>query len=685
MNSDVVLLRGGLDMVTPPMAVAPGMALVSSNYEPGEGGYRRMGGYERLDGRPKPSLATYQILHFDTGSVAITAGQTLAGDPSLATAVALANAVVTAGTYVGGDAVGYVAVGAVTGLWAGGDDVEVGASPVAEFVSLETGLAPTDEEHAAYTAAEVARRRQSITAVTGSGAVRGVWIYAGSIWAFRDNAGGTAGVMFKATASGWTAQSFGERVAFTAGATEFIEGETLTQGGVTALIRRVVVQTGIWDGTATGYIVISGRAGGNYAAGAATSATGAGTLSGAQTAITLPPGGFYRCTNHNFYGPASSRRMYFVNGVGHAHEWDGTVLTPIIVPGLPTTYPTHVGELSNHLFLGYAGGGVMFSDIGEPLEYTSTGGSGQLSFGDDITEFIEHAQTSLVIGGKGRIGYVTGTDADTFQFPIITDAAGMKEHSAAQVFQPVYIDARGVRDLSATDTFGNWRAGSVSQMVAPLFEAMNRAGTQPAAAIQVKTRDQYRVFFDDGSGLFVYFGRKTPEIMPFSVPFTITCACSGEISGDEVLLAGDDEGYVFELDAGTSFDGSDIDAAVRIHFNDVKRPQVNKRFHSADTGVAAREPVTIGVGASFDGESGAYPEKVEQSVAVAGGGAFWNQASWDEFYWSAPINGRVQVRLDGGGQSCSLVYVSSSAIDPGHVLTDVMVPWTQRAFRRIGV
>jgi len=42
------------------------------------------------------------------------------------------------------------------------------------------------------------------SAVTGSGKVLGVWVFGGVVYAFRNNVGGTACVMYKATSSGWT-------------------------------------------------------------------------------------------------------------------------------------------------------------------------------------------------------------------------------------------------------------------------------------------------------------------------------------------------------------------------------------------------------------------------------------------------------------------------------------------------
>lgn len=70
------------------------------------------------------------------------------------------------------------------------------------------------------------RRRALIQKPTGSGAVRGVWLFDGELYAFRDNAGATLSGMFKATTAGWSAVSLGERINFQAGTAAFAEGET---------------------------------------------------------------------------------------------------------------------------------------------------------------------------------------------------------------------------------------------------------------------------------------------------------------------------------------------------------------------------------------------------------------------------------------------------------------------------
>ena len=83
-------LEGGLDLLTPAIALPAGKCFDAQNYEPEiTGGYRRVDGYERYDGRASPSAATYWILPL-TSTGAIAVGDTITGNTSGATAVVLA-------------------------------------------------------------------------------------------------------------------------------------------------------------------------------------------------------------------------------------------------------------------------------------------------------------------------------------------------------------------------------------------------------------------------------------------------------------------------------------------------------------------------------------------------------------------------------------------------------------------
>src|SRR5690348_481274 len=92
-------LGGGLNLVTPAIALPPGNVIASSNYEPGPRGYGRVDGYERFDGQPKPSAATYYTIAYGSGTAKISKGDTVTGATSGATGTALVDQIVASGSY----------------------------------------------------------------------------------------------------------------------------------------------------------------------------------------------------------------------------------------------------------------------------------------------------------------------------------------------------------------------------------------------------------------------------------------------------------------------------------------------------------------------------------------------------------------------------------------------------------
>ena len=71
-QTEAFALQGGLDLVSPALNLAPGNLIDSVNFEPDvNGGYRRMYGFERMDGRPAPSAASYwNVVCTITGTIA---------------------------------------------------------------------------------------------------------------------------------------------------------------------------------------------------------------------------------------------------------------------------------------------------------------------------------------------------------------------------------------------------------------------------------------------------------------------------------------------------------------------------------------------------------------------------------------------------------------------------------------
>lgn len=690
-RQQIVLLRGGLDIVSPPLEIGQGFCIGALNYESEARGYRRVQGRERYDGQLKPSEAQYWVLDFDAGQTAIVAGNVVTGATSGATGIVLLDATPDTGTWAGGDATGTLALSEVSGEFEDDEALQVSASTVAtaDGASIQTG-AINETLDATYKQAAIERRRALIAAVPGSGGILGVCTYRGTVYAFRNNAGGTAAIMHKATSSGWQAQSFGHMIDFTGGGTAtMVEGETITgtTSGATATVERIGMLGGAWSGTAEGYLVLSGITGTFQAAetitGGTTGATA--TATAAQEAIALPPGGKYRTVVHNFFGVSKLSRLYGANGEGPAFEWDGSVLAPIrkqIDASLDK--PRFISVHANHLLTGYDGGSILYSGTGEPLDARSVAGGGEIGFGQDLTGLKSSTRTATIIAGRNKLGYLQGNDTANFNLSFISEDSGAFADTLEVVGEPYFLDDLGVRSLRAAQTFGDWSIGAISRLVEPMIRRKREKGIVPVGAVRVRAKSQYRLVYSDGSGLNAYFGRKNPEFMPFDLAITPTAVHSGEDnSGNEILFVGDDEGMVYQLDSGNGADGADIEAYLRVAYMHQGMPNRDKRYHRALVDVIGGGPDTeIFYSSDYSYGDPDQPSGAESQFAISGAGGFWDSAIWDEFYWDAPDQSQAKIELNGIGQNVTLAFMSDRTYEEPHTLASITINYTLRRTQR---
>lgn len=694
-NSQVVVLAGGLDLVTPAMMKRPGVLIACDNYECEARGYRRSSGYERFDGRPAPSKASYLVVLTSQGADPILAGDTVTGQTSGATGIALKDSEVTSGSYTTDDAAGRLTLHATTGTFTTGEFLQVGGlnKMRADDAGTVDGAA-TDEEHRANIDAVTAWRRAQIQAPGGSGPIRGVAIFRGDVYSWRDNATGTAGLMYKATPTGWALQTFGYEIEFTEGQVEFLEGETITGGTslATATVERVQINAGAWNASlpavdeAKGNLILSGVTG-TFVDGEALNGNYGGTAKAVGTAdpITLPAGAAIEWRAHNFYATDDRRRLYFTTGAGRAHEWDGTVLAPIytgVADALDT--PQRIAVFGNSLILTYDGGSLQGSSPGSPLDWNGAHGAFEIGFGQDITALKDDVLNSLIVAGRSKLAYLVGTDSSNFEMRPISDSSGAFENTMQTMGRPIYLDDLGVRSLDAAETYGDWRMGTMTHLIEPLMRSKKESEVQPVGSLRVKSKDQYRLFYADRTFINIYMGRKSPEVMTSVLGFTPSTFTSGEDDqGFEVIFAGGDDGQVYQLDSGTSFDGEIMRAYIRLSFLNQGAPNLVKRYHRASLeGTAGDSNTALLVAGDFSYGDEEQPATQESGILFYGSGGFWGSALWNEFYWSAQVEGQAWMEMDGIGENVSLVIASESTTETPHTLSTITINWTPRRSKR---
>lgn len=684
-------LSGGLDLITPAISARPGAVVSCLNYEPAANGYKRLTGFERFDGHPSPSSATFWMLEFAFGSAAIMAGQTVTGATSGATGKVLANATVTSGSYGGLNAVGYLGLGVVSGTFVDGENIQVGGvtKAVADGTA-EEGQSPDDATAAAWQATAISNARALISALPGSGPARGIWYYGGSFYGFRNNSGGTACIMHKATAAGWAPVTMSKKIDFTGGGThELVEGETVVgqTSGATAVVKRVVRTSGDWAAnSAVGYIVFDSQTGTFQAEDLKVGATlGVVTIAGSGSTISLPGGGRYQFVNNNFYGAANLTRMYGCNGVGLAFEFDGTTFCPIA--SLPVAQaakdkPKRIAVHKEALVLAYEGGAYSLSVVGNPLSYDGTLFAVSGGTGDEIADLIT-GRGALTFLCENSVQVLYGSDSTDYQLEVLTEEAGAIPWTAQSIGSPIYMDNRGIRSMSASQAFGNFNIGTISELIEPLLQRYFGSNIYPVASVRARTKNLYRVFFSDETGLSVYLGKKRPEILPFDLGKSVECICSIEDSNrQERILFGSDDGFIYEMDRGTSFDGEPISYFLRLPFNHIGAPHVLKRFHEAMIECDAAPNTTLNVTVDYDY---ADPNSLSSEVVTLtlnGGGGIWDQSRWEGFYWSVAYHGTGRAYLDGVGRNMSLLIAGETADEPPHLLQGLTLFYSLRGLQR---
>lgn len=677
-RQDYYPLGGGLDLVTPAIALNPGKVIDAQNYEPAiGGGYRRISGYERFDGRASPSAAAYTMLPVTvTGTIAV--GNTVTGATSAATGVVLA---VVSGNLV---------LARVSGTFTASENLTVAAvvqGVTAGLQAINGTLQPSD--HADYALLAANDQRAFILVVPGSGPIRGVWVFNDIVYAFRDNAGATAGTMWKSSAGGWVQVTFQTQLPFTNAVGQVNVGDIVNGGtsGATGTVIGALLMTGTWTVSGVGMLIISGMVG-TFSSGEAikVGATTKATSSAVSSAIARLPGGRLEFFNYNFTGSTNTTKMYGVDGVNTAFEFDGTNYFPIRT-GMTADIPTHVIAHKGFLFLAFIAS-VQFSALGNPYAWTVVLGAGEISTSSAVSGFMPQAGTygagsSLAIFTAERTFILYGTSNADFRLVSSIFDLGYLPYTCQQVSNDAYgMTSRGIQALITTLNYGDFDYSSVSHMIQPLI-TLKRGLT--CAATSIRTKNQYRVYFTDNTALAVGLtGDKVSGIMPINYARPVRCIVSATLTtGAEVTYFGSDDGYVYLDNTGTSQDGAVIESWIRLPFNNDKSPRMRKRFRRAISEVTAEGYAQVNVSYDFGyGNPDVQPSAPAANNVLSGAGGYWDQFTWEQFTWDSPVIANISTAVDGTETNISMLYYSNRAQDMAHTISGTTLISSPRVLSR---
>jgi hypothetical protein len=694
-ESDYAELGGGLDQSTAAMRVKPGRMSYCVNWEEvfGSPGYSTIKGYERFDGTTPPSEYTYRAIPFEDGNDdGPTAQPATLTDDGGADAVWLMTHV-ESGTLAGGDAVGYFVV--LEPLTAG----EFVASEFVRYLGVACGTAtdtslPADVAFSFHQEALTAARtygRALITEVPGDGPILGVAVFNGSVYAARCPLAGSG------LATIWRTLLPGESTASVPGHVVFGNWLQVQGGFHNTSPFRFKAATFTGDPTSRRLFVVNGRdrlcsiidEGSTLRADPVF-----GTEATSNTLVVLGLGA------KNFTVNEAARD--FVAGqevtaweVGNAFAFvAGTVTsynsgtgalvinaTSFGSAGSPNDWEIGLSDFSdkpyllqphkNHMFLGYPGGQLQTSDLGDPFTY---GASASLfGMGQELTGLSQLKGVSLAVFCEGKIEILTGSsqlDWDSGEYTSKTGAVidTIQDNDG----NPIYLSNRGLTTLAATQNFGNVAASIFSRDVQRVLKAQrgNAIGSRMAM-----DSNQYRLYFSDASDLRMTLlnGGGDQVLGPRNISPSVsnydhvpTCFAEGLVDGRERMFFGtEDDGWIMEEDSGTSFDGEAITYLVRLPFNHLKSPSVDKQFHKVEAELTGATAATINYRQIFDYDDGTFDTGSGTVDAPGTGVSGFDLVAFDAAQFDISETNRAEAPLDGQGRNMALLlWLESDFIEP---------------------
>jgi hypothetical protein len=412
-------------------------------------------------------------------------------------------------------------------------------------------------------------------------------------------------------------------------------------------------------------------------------ATGTGWV--LVTTPALLPGGHYEFVTANFGGTTAMAKMFGCDSVNKAFQFDGTTFTQITT-GMTIDTPNHIEYHKNYLFLAFAAS-LQFSAIGAPLVWSVVVGAGEIALGDNITSIKSYIGNNSYIGTESTNALLIHTNSMTqvlygssiadFSLSKHSSTAGAVQGSVQIIDQPYYMSDLGLVNMQVTQAYGNFLMTPLSQTINPFIL---QEKTRITASCIVRGKNQYRVFFNDDYCLYVTFlNGKVLGMMICNLGIPIRCVASLKLSDNsEVIYAGSDSGYVYQLEKGPNFDGQTILAYLNLAFAAFKAPRVLKRFRKVVLEVRGTGYLEYSVSADLSWASTdiAITRPVVESTQL--NGTPWDTFKWDQFFWDGVNNAPTETPLDGTGENIGLRILSEGDSFPSFTVASAIFHYSMR-------
>ena len=396
---------------------------------------------------------------------------------------------------------------------------------------------------------------------------------------------------------------------------------------------------------------------------------------------------------HERYNFDGTDKIILVDGFNNPAIYDGSTYTVLNSAPSDVTGANRVKNFKNSLFFA-KGSDITFTAVYTDSDFTAANGAGTINVGDTISGLAVFRE-QLFIFTENSIYRLNGSTIADFRLDPVTRDIGCIDGDTIQEVgtDVMFLGPDGLRLLSATERNGDFSFSNVSKAIQSEFSTFTTTSSS-YSSIVIRGKSQYRLFGfapsytnDAAKGIIA---TQLSEEGGGNIALAETRGINAYVAdsyfddGNEVIVFANKSGYIYQLEQGSSFDGSNILATFATPNLPVQDPRVRKTFYkmflytdpsgivsfSADLKldfdqVGTTQPTPISITNLLDANT---------SVATYG----------NTVYGTGSFGGKLQyvfeAQLIGSGYTGSLHFTSDNT-NPSFALDAVTIEYANNARR----
>jgi len=378
-----------------------------------------------------------------------------------------------------------------------------------------------------------------------------------------------------------------------------------------------------------------------------------------------------RFAKYNYNG---TQKIAIVDGTNAPATYDTSLFIALNDAPADVKGAAFISNFKNALFFG-KGTILNFTAPYTDSDFSVANGAGSINVGSPITG-LEVFRDQLIIFTEVSIQRLVGNTIADFTLQPVTNDLGCIESDTIQEVggDIMFLAPDGLRLLSATDRIGDFGLGVVSKNIQDDLVTFISTNTNFTSCV-VREKSQYRIFGynnnitqENAQGILAtQFAEQGGANMQYAETRGIRAfvADSNYHLNSEVILFSNNDGYLYQMESGSDFDGTAITISFATPFIPIEDPRVRKTFYKIFLYTDPQGSVAFDLSLKLDFDEAGTVQPAPISIQnVQGVVGFFGTGVFGTTTYGAKLIKLFESQVVGSGFAVSFLFDSATQAPP---------------------